>query len=320
MNKLMYVVGVPGSGKSTFAQELAKREYASILSTDDIRQELFGDSRKQKNTRIIYEELFSRAQHLLSQHHNVIIDATNIDRKKRMKGLSKFSNVYKECFYLDTPLAVCLSRNAVRKRKVDETIINKMYKFFEFPMLGEGWDDIHIVHTPSPYRITQDDLQHLLSGAPSKEALFDSLSPIPALSEMVHFNQENPHHLHSLCWHTYHVLSYISKHYEESDKLALQIAALFHDSGKPLTKVFKKGRDYASYFLHENVSAHLCAHFLKELDFEDAFIFKVCNLISMHMKIVYGGDEGASEIYHLLGSDYLWKLYFFAEGDTQAKQ
>lgn len=62
----------------------------------------------------------------------------------------------------------------------------------------------------------------------------------------------------------------------------------------------------------------MAVHFLKELGFEDDFVMKTANIIQMHMKIVYG-DNGASEIYHLLDDEYLWKLYFFAEGDALAK-
>lgn len=318
MLKLIYMLGIPGCGKSYMAKKIAKQERAEIISTDEIRRELFGDARKQKQNFRVYQEAFSQIHKAFLQGKSAILDATNIDRDLRMKGIARFPNVVKECYYVDTPYDVCLTRNASRKRKVEAKIMAKMYRFFEFPIYGEGWDQIHIVHHEKPYAISKDSFVSLLNQNPNYDDLFNSLSVIDSFAKMIQYNQENPHHTHPLCMHTYKVFEYISQNYKEDDKLAMQIAALFHDIGKPFTKVIKKGRDYASYFLHENVSTHMAVHFLKELGFEDDFVMKTANIIQMHMKIVYG-DNGASEIYHLLDDEYLWKLYFFAEGDALAK-
>ncbi|WP_342512341.1 HD domain-containing protein [Sporosarcina sp. FSL K6-1522] len=247
------------------------------------------------------------------EHAKTHLDATNIDRDLRMKGIARFPNVVKECYYVDTPYDVRLTRNASRKRKVEAEIMSKMYRFFEFPIYGEGWDQIHIVHHEKPYFISKNSFVSLLNQNPNYNDLFDSLS-------VVDYDpiQSRKPPSHSPFVHTYKVFEYISQNYKEDDKLAMQIAALFHDIAKPFTKVIKKGRDYASYFLYENVSTHMAVHFLKELGFEDDFVMKTANIIQMHMKIVYG-DNGASEIYHLLDDEYLWKLYFFAEGDALAK-
>ena len=45
MNKPTFtmMVGLPGSGKSTYAKELAERTNAKICSSDAIREELTGD-------------------------------------------------------------------------------------------------------------------------------------------------------------------------------------------------------------------------------------------------------------------------------------
>lgn len=41
--KVIYIVGLPRSGKSTIVKSLVKSENACILSSDAIRQELFGE-------------------------------------------------------------------------------------------------------------------------------------------------------------------------------------------------------------------------------------------------------------------------------------
>ena len=43
INKFYMIVGIPGSGKSTIAEEIALKEPAIIVSSDVIRGDLYGD-------------------------------------------------------------------------------------------------------------------------------------------------------------------------------------------------------------------------------------------------------------------------------------
>ncbi|WNC16038.1 AAA family ATPase [Brevibacillus brevis] len=319
MQKLMMLAGIAGSGKSRRALELAKKERAIIVSTDEIRQNLFGDEGKQKKTSHVFREVYARVEDGLAKGSSVILDATNIDREKRMNVLSKFAYVEKVCYYLNVPYAVCLERNQARKRKVPGPVMEKMRKNFHFPIRNEGFDRIWILHEEMPYPISKEAFVDLLQSEPSYEELFEALQEVPIFQDMVGFQQENPHHTHTLCRHTYHVLEYVNAFYSEEDKLLMQVVALFHDTGKPFCKVYKPAKGHYSYYGHENVSAQIACHFLKELQFDDAFIFKAVHLIQMHMKINYGTQQDISEIYRLLGEEMLWKLYFFKEADTYAK-
>ncbi|WP_042478916.1 AAA family ATPase [Bacillus ndiopicus] len=317
--KVIFTVGLPASGKSIFAQKLAKSENAIILSSDAIREELFGDATKQKS-RIVFRVLYERLNDLVAKGHSVIVDATNIERERRMFALRKLpSTIRKECYYFDTPYSICITRNQQRKRIVPLAIMEKMAKHLEFPTEGEGFDKVHIVHETAPYEISRQPFISLIERQPTYEELFQTLGAIPLFQKIYHFNQENPHHQFSLCQHTYFVLSYINEYYAESDKLALQIAALFHDVGKPFCKKYKPLQQHYGYFGHENVSAQIACHFLCELGFDMDFVLKVVHLVQFHMLIQYGGDRGGSQIYHLLDGELLTKLYFFREADQFAK-
>ena len=103
MNKLIFMLGISGSGKSHQAKEIAKKEKAVIVSTDAIRKELFGDESRQKNTNHVFYEVYSRIEKALAEGRSVILDATNLDREKRIKALQKFPDVEKECYYFDVP-------------------------------------------------------------------------------------------------------------------------------------------------------------------------------------------------------------------------
>lgn len=317
--KVIFTVGLPGSGKSTFVKQLAISENAVILSSDAIRQELFGDATKQKS-RVVFRTLYERLNNLVAKGFSVIVDATNIERDRRVFALRKLpSNIKKECYYFDTSYSICVARNQQRKRHVPLLVMEKMRKHLEFPTVGEGFDVVHIVHDSSPYEISQQQFIALIQSQPTYEELFQTLRSIPLFKEIYQFDQENPFHQFLLCQHTYFVFAYINEYYMESDKLALQIAALFHDVGKPFCKKYKPLQQRYGYFGHENVSAQLVCHFLLELGFEENFVLKVVYLVQFHMLIQYGGDRGGSEIYHLLDGDLLTRLYFFREADQFAK-
>lgn len=317
--KVIYMVGLPGSGKSHFAERLARKEKAILLSSDEIRKELFGDENKQKS-RIMYRVLYERLNEHVANGQSVVVDATNIERERRMFSLSKLpSHVEKICYYMDTPYDICVERNQNRKRTVEARIVEKMRKNLEFPMLGEGFDRIHVVHEAKEYGMSKEEISTLLKGELTYHELFHVLKEIPLFQEMYRFNQENSFHQFLLCEHTHFVYEYVNTYYEGEDKLKLQLAAIFHDIGKPFCKIYKPLRESYSYFGHENVSAQIVCHVLYELGFETSFIHDVVNLVQLHMLISYGGDKGASDIYHLVGGDMLTKLYFFREADRFAK-
>ncbi|MGE7675233.1 AAA family ATPase [Lysinibacillus sp. NPDC094403] len=317
--KVIFTVGLPGSGKSTFVKGLAKSENALILSSDAIRQELFGDDTRQKS-RIVFRVLYERLNECVAKGQSVIVDATNIERERRVFALGKLpDNVKSVCYYFDTPYILCVTRNQQRKRKVPLVIMEKMRKNLEFPILGEGFEEVHIVHEASPYEISKEQFISLIQSHPTYEELFQKLRSVQPFEEIYQFNQENPYHQFLLCQHTYFVYDYMNEYYMESDKLALQIAALFHDVGKPFCKKYKELQQRYGYYGHENVSAQMVCHFLLELGFEEEFVLKVVNLVQFHMLIQYGGDKGSSKIYHLLDGDLLTSLYFFREADQFAK-
>ena len=319
MGTIHMLAGIPGSGKSHYAKELCKRERAVLVATDSIRERLFGSEAKQKNTYLVFDEAFAEIGHALQSGRNVVFDATNVGRDRRLKFLKRFSDVPVECHACITPYETARERIHARKRRIDEKVLTKYAKNFEFPVLGEGFDALHIVHTPTETRLERAGLERLLAGKPDHDELFGYLSESPYFQVMLGYDQENPYHSKTLSEHTHAVLEYIQTFYEGEHLLEMQLAALFHDAGKPFCKVWKPSRGHYSYYGHEHVSASIACHVLKEMEYGDAFVLHVVDMVSFHMEILHGGDEGASKIYHLLGEHRLAELYFFAEADTFAK-
>ena len=102
MKTIYLLIGLPGAGKSTFARNKVKfydntcnETKLVIVSSDDIREELYGTRSCQKDPAIIFEIVHERIINSLKQGWDVIFDATNITRKIECLFLRKFQHIQK---------------------------------------------------------------------------------------------------------------------------------------------------------------------------------------------------------------------------------
>ena len=141
MANFYMMVGLPGSGKTTFAHNIEKG--AVVISSDIIRKELWGNEGSQGDNKIVFQELEYRVIQNLMMDKSVVYDATNINAKKRkefLKKLNKVPNVKKICMLMSVPYDQCLQKNEERDRVVPEDVIARMYINFQIPQSREGWD------------------------------------------------------------------------------------------------------------------------------------------------------------------------------------
>jgi len=141
------MVGLPGSGKSTYAEKIAEESDAIICSSDMIRKELYGDVNSQDKNVVVFLTLHRRIKEHLSNGRNVIYDATNISSKRRRAFLKELERIVciKKCVIMATPFEECLEKNKQRDRVIPEDVICKMYKNWNTPYWFEGWNEIKIV-------------------------------------------------------------------------------------------------------------------------------------------------------------------------------
>ena len=84
---LILTVGLPGSGKSTFARRLAREIDAAVLESDALRRLLFGEPTYSASESLrLFDALQASARELLEHGRNVIIDATNLREADRQTG------------------------------------------------------------------------------------------------------------------------------------------------------------------------------------------------------------------------------------------
>lgn len=155
MNKrLLILVGIAGSGKSTWAREYAKDQarqgrHVVIVSRDAIRFALVdeGEGYFSKETDV-FRNYISNIQNYLNDDDVdiVIADATHINEKSRAKVLKKLNlrDVLVEAVIFRTPVTRCLKQNKTRigRERVPDVAIYNMQKNFTIPTNEEGFNMI----------------------------------------------------------------------------------------------------------------------------------------------------------------------------------
>lgn len=162
MNKptLYVTIGIPQSGKTTWAKKNQNRLNAVHISSDEIRKELYGDESIQGDGRKVFALVHKRIREALARGKNVIFDATSVARRKDI--FVDYEGYPIVAVYFDIPLKVCLRRNEecrkrqeegktnvlerTRTRVVPDEVIKGMAKKLISPTSDEGWADIIIVN------------------------------------------------------------------------------------------------------------------------------------------------------------------------------
>jgi adenylylsulfate kinase len=115
----VWVTGLPGSGKSTVARDMAslikeKGVRVKVLEMDEIRKVLTPHPAYSEGERsIVYAAIAFMAKLLSDEGVNVIIDATANLKKYRdvaAKLIPMFGEIYVQC-----PIEICIEREAARK-------------------------------------------------------------------------------------------------------------------------------------------------------------------------------------------------------------
>lgn len=139
------LIGPPSSGKSTFAQKLQQHlPHSHIISTDQIRQHLYGDPSHQGCWADIFAQIQDQCHHSIAAGQTLIYDATNAKRPWRYRFLLPLLERYPDHlwigWHLTTPLETCLQWNQQRDRQVPPDVIQDLHNALQTrsPLPAEG--------------------------------------------------------------------------------------------------------------------------------------------------------------------------------------
>jgi predicted kinase len=149
MNNTIYIaVGLPGSGKSTYAKNFIKDKDIEYLSSDELRAVYGKDETDQSVTSIVFGHIKRKVDEFLKDGKNVLVDATSVNRKERADYITtakKYgAKVVALVFKMDR--AGLIARNQKRGseggRVVPDWVIDKMLAKYEEPSTSEGIDEV----------------------------------------------------------------------------------------------------------------------------------------------------------------------------------
>lgn len=140
--------GRPGSGKSYMAAKLEAAGFI-ILRADDVRAKNGYKNDNEADNKALFGFLKKEAVKLLEEGKDVVLDSTNTISEYRKWFLDGLPNgSYKMAFFIDTPLELCIGRNALRtKGRVPDWAYQKKYMTISEPSIEEGFDTIKIIRT-----------------------------------------------------------------------------------------------------------------------------------------------------------------------------
>lgn len=298
---LEILIGLPASGKSSYCKDkLKENKDIEIVSSDAIREEVFGDVNDQSHNGEVFNIVFKRVREAILNNRDVILDATNLSRKRRINFIKEMPKTFIRAIVFAVPFEICCERNAHRNRVVPQTVMERMYKQFEAPSYAEGFDDIKIIKNS----ISDESIEDILA-------------------ENINCSHDNPHHRLSCGEHCLAAEEYIKELWynssieDEDDYIILRNAARYHDVSKYKCKTFYNAKGekskVAHYYGHENCSAYDYLAYYNSC-FNEQSMLLVANLINNHM-VFFAGDMVVNRKRLLYGEKFFKLLSILHEAD-----
>lgn len=150
MSKVYVMVGVPGSGKSTWIKNQLWAKDCVVVSTDDYVERF---ARKMGKT---YSEVFDlvmkravrlmlrRVERAREQGRDIIWDQTSVNVKSRRKKFSMLPDYDHIAVVFDAPPADELTKRLASRpgKTIPRSVVTSMIESFEMPTEEEGYKEV----------------------------------------------------------------------------------------------------------------------------------------------------------------------------------
>ena len=147
---LHLMVGIQGSGKSTYSKKLRDEFGYKIISSDEVRK-MYPDCEEVK----IFPEVYRLCAMELKEGNDVIFDATNITPKVRARNINLIREIYSDfevyAYFINTNKEICKERVLKRNNMEGELflpieVIDSYYNNLVPPSLEEGINKVIVIN------------------------------------------------------------------------------------------------------------------------------------------------------------------------------
>lgn len=187
---LVVLVGVSGSGKSSFAAKHFGR--FEVLSSDYFRGLVGNDETDQSVTAAAFDALHYVAGKRLDAGLLTVVDATSVQQSARQSliELARSHDALATAIVLDVPVEVCLQRNEGRgERRVPKAVIDRQHLQLRRSLKSlrrEGFTRVHVLSSPQDIDGTAITRHKLLNDFRDQHGPFDVIGDVHGcLEELV---------------------------------------------------------------------------------------------------------------------------------------
>jgi protein phosphatase len=179
---LVVLVGVSGSGKSTFAGR--HFEPFEVLSSDFCRGLVSGDENDQAATPDAFDVLHYIASKRLAAGRLTVVDATNVqpEGRKQLVELARSHDVLPVAIVLDLPADVCAARNTTRpQRNFGAHVIRRQHDQLRRSLRSltrEGFRKVHVLKSVAEIDSAVIVRERLLTDYRDRTGPFDVIGDI----------------------------------------------------------------------------------------------------------------------------------------------
>ena len=179
---LVVLVGVSGSGKTTFAREHFGR--FEVISSDFCRGLVADDENDQAATGDAFDVLTYIAGKRLSAGRLTVVDATNVQpaARRQFVELARTHDVLPVAIVLDLPENLCTQRNSGRPdRRFASQVIHRQHDQLRRSLRGlnrEGFRKIHVLRSPAQVEAAVVVRERLLTDHRDRTGPFDVIGDV----------------------------------------------------------------------------------------------------------------------------------------------
>ena len=140
---IVFVFGLPGTGKSYFASRLAKMIGASYVNSDRVRKELFAQRTYSYNEKkVVYDTMLARTKEAIATGQNLVLDATFHKKETRDTFMKQLSD-QEAVFYIGLHSPESTIKDRLKKSRPYSEADFEVYKLIQ--QQWEPFNEDHLV-------------------------------------------------------------------------------------------------------------------------------------------------------------------------------